>query len=126
MLTTIAVLVFLILTIFIILFQIALVIGKPWGEYTMGGYVKGILPLKLRITAFVSALILTLIGFIGLEKSGIVNLPFSLPNYLIWFVVGYMFLGSILNSITKSKKERMIWRPVTIVLFLCSLYLALG
>ena len=122
MLTTVAIWVYLSLIIFTVFFQLGLVLKMPWGEYTMGGYVKGVLPLKLRISAFVSAVILSFIGYVGLEKAGLINLWLKLPSYFIWFVVCFMFLGIILNSITKSKKERALWLPIIIILFLCSLY----
>ena len=39
-------------------FQIALVAGAPWGEYTMGGQHLGKLPGQFRVTAAVSAIIM--------------------------------------------------------------------
>ena len=126
MLTTIVACIYLLLILFTVFFQLGLVLKMPWGEYTLGGYVKGILPLNLRINAFISAIILTSIGYIGLEKTGLVNLWWKPPSYSIWFVVGFMFLGVILNSITRSKKEKMLWLPVTFILFLCCLYFAFG
>jgi hypothetical protein len=40
---------FLLIILFVILFQIALVFGAPWGEYTMGGKFHGKLPIKISI-----------------------------------------------------------------------------
>ena len=38
----------------VVLFQVALVLGAPWGEYTQGGGTAGSLPVAGRVTAVVS------------------------------------------------------------------------
>ena len=42
----------------VVAFQLALVAGAPWGEYTMGGQCKGRLPRSLRVVEAVSAVIM--------------------------------------------------------------------
>jgi len=34
----------------VILFQIALALGAPWGQYAMGGSFPGVYPVAMRIT----------------------------------------------------------------------------
>ena len=48
------------------LFQVALVLGAPWGEYTQGGSTAGSLPAGQRAVAAVSAvLLLVMAGALG-------------------------------------------------------------
>ena len=42
------------ITFIVIVFQLALAFGAPWGEFTQGGRFKGTLPLSGRILAVLS------------------------------------------------------------------------
>ena len=55
---TVASLIVVVISLGVFAFQIALVAGAPWGEYTMGGQNKGTLPTQLRVGAAVSAVIM--------------------------------------------------------------------
>ena len=106
-------------------FQLALVFGAPWGEYTQGGQTEGKLNRAGRIGAAVSIVILILMAQSILASHGS-GLLAAAPSWLIatgtWFTFGYGILGFIMNWITRSKKERMIWGPVaTVLLILISL-----
>lgn len=110
-----------------VLFQLALALGAPWGEFAMGGKYPGKFPSKIRIAAVFQLLILVFFGTIGLIRSGFILSPFyEFSTKAIWFVVGFFVLGTVMNLITPSKKERNIWAPVTLMLFLTSLKLALS
>lgn len=113
------------LYLFVILFQIGLLIGQPWGEYTMGGYNKGILPVKLRIAPFISILILIFFIIFTIDKTQIFGFSFNFPIYLKWLIIGFNILAFIANSITKSKKERMLWQPITLLILILSIYIFL-
>lgn len=124
MLTLIITTVFVLLTVFTAIFQLGLAVGQPWGEYTMGGRHKGVLPVQMRINAVFSAIVLVFMAYVAIDRSKLFN-PISFqPSSTIWLVTGYMALAVLLNSITKSQKEKKLWQPVTIVLFVCSLYLS--
>lgn len=120
-------LLFILLTTFTIGFQLALVSGAPWGEWTMGGQIRGVLPGIRRCISAVSALVL--LGFIMVvaSRSGLA-LPGlrELSNSLIWVVVAYCLLGCVANAITPSTRERRLWLPVVILLLATSLFVALG
>ncbi|MEI6729134.1 MAG: hypothetical protein WCK98_05835 [bacterium] len=125
MLTLIITTIFVLLTIFTTIFQLGVAIGQPWGEYTMGGRRKGVLPVGMRINAVFSATVLIFMAYVAIDRSKLFN-PVSLqPSSTIWLVTGYMALAVLLNSISKSQKERKLWQPITIVLFVCSLYLSI-
>jgi hypothetical protein len=42
----------------------------------------------------------------------------------MWVVVAYAFLGVVVNAITPSAGERLIWLPVTLVLAGCAIIVA--
>lgn len=104
---------------FVCLFQIALMCGAPWGEYTMGGQTTGKLPVQGRIAAGVSIIVLVVMAqaLLAIHGSGLfVTAPTWLIEALKWFTFGYAILGFLMNWITRSKKERMVWGPVATVL----------
>jgi len=121
-----AAILFTILTSVLILFQLGLAIGMPWGEYAMGGYYPGRFSWKLRLLAIIQGILLTIFAFIVLDKANLLRLEyFSIPSIAIWFVVAFSILTSILNFITKSIKEKKLWFPVSILLLITSLIVAI-
>ncbi|MDF9810693.1 hypothetical protein M2116_001671 [Aurantimicrobium minutum] len=110
------------------IFQIALVAGAPLGEYTMGGQHPGKLPGQFRVTAAVSAVIMVAQSGHYLAQAGILNPALSPGQNAIvnWFWFGFAVLGLIVNSISRSKKERNTWVPVLLVSAICTLLVALN
>lgn len=124
---TIAATVFLGLCALAVLFQLALALGAPWGEYTMGGRFPGRLPPKMRIAALLQIILLLVLAIIVLIKSGGAFSQFySIGKTGIWFVVAFFVLGSLVNLFTPSKGERAIWAPVNILLLITSLIVGLS
>lgn len=114
------------LLLFTILFQVGLLFGKPWGQWTMGGYHPGKLPIKLRLGALVSIFILLFFALFVVDYTGIFGLQFGFPGFVKWFIIGFNILAVLANSVTKSNKERKLWQPITIAMLLLSLILFLG
>lgn len=109
------------------LFQLAMALGAPWGEFAMGGKYPGKFPPKIRIAAIIQLLVLAFFGIIGMIRSGLIlSSWFDFSSKAIWFVVGFFALGTIMNLITPSKKERNLWAPITFFLLLSSLRMALS
>ena len=122
----IAVLIFSMLIIIIVFFQIGLTMGMPWGEYAMGGYFPGRFSWTLRLLAIFQGLLLIIFAIIVLDKTSLFRFGFfSIPSIAIWFVAAFSILTAILNFITKSKKERKVWFPTSILLLITSLIVAL-
>lgn len=118
--------IFTITTSIIILFQIALALGFPWGSASMGGKFPGVYPKKMRILALINAFFLFFLIIIVLSKSNIAFLFFNLfSNYAIWFVVLFTLIQVILHIITSSKIEK-IWLLPVLILFITSLLIALN
>lgn len=113
------------LTFVVAIFQLALALGAPWGEMAMGGKFPGRFPPQMRVAALVQMLLLSLIALVVLTRAGLVfGEYFEFSKLLIWFVVAFFVVGTILNTITPSKRERMLWAPVTFVLLICSFVVA--
>ena len=110
----------------LVLFQLALAVGAPWGALAMGGRFPGKFPPAMRIAALVQIAIYGLMGAIVFARAGLA-LPewFDVSRVAIWFVVGVSGLAVVLNVITPSKWERRLWAPVAILMFAASLRVAL-
>ena len=118
---------FSVLIAFVVAFQLALALGAPWGEMAMGGKFPGRLPPRMRIAALVQIVVLVFIALIVLTRAGVILDEFSsLSKSVIWAVVVFSLIGAILNTITPSKKERMLWAPVSLVLLICATYVAVS
>ncbi|MBE0538819.1 MAG: hypothetical protein IH620_03835 [Ignavibacterium sp.] len=125
MLVTFSAYIFAILSFVIILFQLGLTIGMPWGAASMGGKYPGKYPPRMRVVSLINIFITSFIAVIVLIKSEIIWLQFkSFANVAIYFVVAFSAVATILNTITPSKIERKIWAPVAAILLLTSLIVA--
>lgn len=126
MITTISAIIFSILIGIVILFQGALSMGAPWGSASMGGKYPGKYPPKMRIVAVVNMIVLATTIIIVLVRADII-LPqfYDLSRYAIWAVVLFTAVGTIMNTITPSRIER-IWAPVTALSLIASLIVALN
>ena len=108
------------------IFQLALVFGAPLGRVAWGGAHRG-LPARLRIGSAVSIVIYALIDVIAWDRVGAIDVfpePFS--EVAMWVIFGYFVLGILLNAISRSKPERNLMVPVSIVLAVLSFLIAMG
>lgn len=112
---------FTLLTSGVVLFQLALVAGAPWGALTQGGRAPGTLPGSARAIAFVSAVLLAWFIHVIRARAG------SPPRFrrMAWTVVAYCALGVVANAVTPSAAERALWLPVVTLMFATSLRVAL-
>ena len=119
--------IFSVLVAFTMVFQLALVAGAPLGEFTLGGKWHGRLPPIGRGIALFSTVLLLGFSVVLLARSGLAfpNL-YDASRLIVWVIVGYCALGIIANAATPSARERRIWLPVVIVMFICSTYVALS
>jgi hypothetical protein len=111
----------------VIAFQIALAAGSPWGAYAMGGAFPGQFPPELRVAAILQAGILGLLALVVLARAGIALPKWSRASRrLIWVVVAFSTISLVLNIITPSAGERAIWVPVALVMLICSVIVAVS
>jgi hypothetical protein len=118
---------FTVLVSIVIAFQLALAAGVPWGHLTWGGKFPGKLPQRMRGVAIFSAILLIAFAVIVETRASVILHQWQgLSQILIWIVVAYCALGTVMNVITPSKWERTIWLPVVLLALVCSLIVALG
>lgn len=109
------------------IFQLALALGAPLGEYTLGGRFPGKLPPKIRLAALFQILVMALFVVIVLTRSELIfQSLFQASRIAIWFVVGFFVLGSIANISSSSQKEKRLWGPVNIIMLILSILVALS
>jgi hypothetical protein len=123
--TTIAALVFAVVAVGVIGFQVALVLGAPWGRYAMGGAFPGRFPPPMRVAAAVQAAVIGLLALGVLSTAGLVlpDLAVAFP-WLVWVAVVVSTLAVVLNAISQSAGDRSILVPVGAVLLVSSLLVA--
>jgi hypothetical protein len=109
----------------VVAFQIALVLGAPWGAYAMGGASPGQYPPAMRIGAMVQALLIAGMATVILARAGLVLPGWSrYSHWLVWIAVALTALSFVLNLIPPSAGERAIWAPALALLLITSLIVA--
>jgi putative exporter of polyketide antibiotics len=108
-------------------FQIALALGAPWGAYAMGGAFPGKMPGPMRVAAVVQAILLVAVAVIVLSAAGVV-VPGLVGDltWLTWVPVVVSAIAVVLNASTRSPGERRLWLPITLVLLVSSVVVALS
>lgn len=121
----VALIIFVTLCCLTMIFHVLVAAGLPWGRFTQGGQHDGQLPIKGRMIAVASTIIIALFIIVALTRSGrILHEYSSVSHTAMWVVTVYMALGVVLNAISRCKAERNLWTPVVLILLLCSLVLS--
>ena len=93
----------------------------------MGGRYPGKFPPNMRVGAVIQGAVLAFLAMIVLSRAGVAFPGLSnLMNILIWVAVAISGVSLILNLITQSKWERIIWAPVALLMTVSSLIVALS
>ena len=125
MLITLAALFFALLAAAVVVFQVALVCGAPWGEWTLGGKYAGPLPRRIRPVAALSAVLLMGLSMGVVARAGVAFPAWAASSQVLaWFVVGYCVVGVLANYFTPSRRERMVWLPVVLLMLVTSTIVA--
>ena len=108
-------------------FQVALIAGAPIGRFAWGGQHQ-ILPPRLRVGSVVSIVLYAAFALAILERTSLVTVFGSIGfvQMACWVLFGYFTLGIVMNSISRSKPERNTMVPVSLVLAVLVLVVALG
>ena len=111
----------------VVLFQVALALGAPMGEATMGGraqHVGGVLTPPYRLMALASAALLVLAAFVVLSRAGVVDLGLLEAVVAIgaWVVVGFSVLNTVTNLSGRHPLERWGFSAVTLAVGVLSGY----
>jgi hypothetical protein len=122
-----AAVIFSVLTLIVLGFQLALALGMPWGSLTWGGKFPGVLPASMRGAAVVSALVLAgLIGIVWVRAGALLPEWQPLSRVAIWGVVAYCALGVLANAATPSRWERRLWLPIVCAMLASGTVVALS
>jgi hypothetical protein len=108
-------------------FQLCLALGAPWGRFAWGGQHPERLPAGLRAGSAVSIVLYGVFALVLLGRAGVVDvLPDVVVEVGTWVLLGYFALGVLMNGISRSKHERAVMTPVTLLLAVLTLVVALG
>ena len=104
----------------IVIMTVLVACGLPLGEFTMGGQHK-ILPKKLRVVAVISVAIQIFAMIIILQAGGFISLWFSFTatKYICFFFAAYLSLNTVMNMISKSRKEKYVMTPLSLIAGIC-------
>ncbi len=118
----IAVVVFVVISVL----QLLLALGLPLGKLAYGGkYEK--LPTKMRIMSLVAIGLFALGAISVLERAGIITI-FNNPIFtlvVVWVIAIYLAFNTLLNAISKSKQEKLIMTPLSLILSICCFIVAI-
>jgi hypothetical protein len=98
-------------------FQVALAAGAPLGRAGWGGAHER-LPRNLRVASAAAAVVWVLAALIVLAGAEFEASPItaSVADWATWVLAGLLLVGAVLNLISRSRPERIIWGPVALVL----------
>ncbi|MGN6501467.1 MAG: hypothetical protein ACTHKX_01015 [Pseudolysinimonas sp.] len=110
----------------LVVFQLALALGAPWGHLAWGGQQRVLSPQR-RAASAASIAIYVVIALIELDRAGAVSLLPDLVSVIAaWVVFAYLCVGVVMNLLSRSVPERAVMTPVAAVLAVLSLLVALG
>ena len=104
----------------IVIMSVALIFGAPLGAFTLGGHFK-VFPAKLRIVLAVQLLLQVFFAVILLQLGGYMSLWLS---HKVTKIVGiafavYLTLNCFGNMFSKSKKEKIVMTPLSVITAVC-------
>lgn len=104
----------------VIILSVLLICGLPLGELTMGGHYR-VFPKKLRIVLIIQLFIQMFFVVIILQMGGIIPLWFSdnVTRIICIIMAVYLSLNTVMNFISKSKKEKYIMTPLSFASAIC-------
>lgn len=127
MIAAIAAIAFTVISGLLVLFQLALALGAPWGRFAWGGQHPGVLPRGYRAGSLIAIPLYAFLASIILDRGGVIaGYPAGFSTVASWVVVGFLALGVVVNAISRSKAERLAMTPVALLLAVLALLVALG
>lgn len=104
----------------VIILSVLIICGLPLGDLTMGGQYK-VFPKKLRLVLVTQLILQIFFVIVILQMGGFLSLWFSeKATRIIGIVMAvYLSLNTIMNFVSKSKKEKYIMTPLSFVAALC-------
>ena len=110
------------LTAVVCAFHLAVILGAPWGQLTMGGRWDGALPWQGRVVSALSMSLLAGLAVVVLARAGVLRL--RLPGWAIWVVMAILGVAVVEHLLTPSAAERDLWLPQILVMLVCAVVVA--
>lgn len=104
----------------ILVVYLLVVLGYPYGEYIMGGKYKT-LPEKMKPVWIVAIAIQLIMMLTLLQAGNIININISgkVVTVLAYIFAIYISLSVLANLASRSKKERLLMTPLSLVIAIC-------
>ena len=104
----------------VLVLSFLIICGLPLGELTMGGQYK-VFPKKLRMVLVTQLILQVFFVIVILQMGGFVPLWFSVRvTKIIGIVMAvYLSLNTLMNFVSKSKKEKYIMTPLSFITAIC-------
>ncbi len=104
----------------VIIISILLICGLPLGELTMGGQYK-VFTKKLRIVLVAQLIMQIFFVVIILQMGEIIPLwfPYNVTRIICIVMAVYLSINTVMNCISRSKKEKYIMTPLSFVSAIC-------
>lgn len=104
----------------VIILSVLIICGLPLGELTMGGQYK-VFPKKLRLVLVTQLILQIFFVIVILQMGSFFPLWFSKEvTKIICIVMSvYLSLNTVMNFVSKSKKEKCIMTPLSFVAAVC-------
>jgi hypothetical protein len=110
----------------VIVFQLSIVLGAPFGAAAWGGTDSGRLPADLRLASAFAAAVWSIAALTVLSRGGFKfsPVPPTAARRGTWALVGLLALGTVMNLASTSNWERFGWAPLVFALALACYRLA--
>ena len=104
----------------VVVMSVALILGAPLGEFTLGGQFK-VFPAKVRGVLATQLLLQVFFAIVLLQLGGFMPLWFS---HKVTKIIGialavYLSMNCLVNLASKSKKEKYVMTPLSVVTAVC-------
>ena len=104
----------------VVIMSVALILGAPLGEFTLGGQFK-VFPAKLRVVLATQLLLQVFFAIVLLQLGGFMPLWFS---HKVTKIIGialavYLSMNCLANLASKSKKEKFVMTPLSVITAVC-------
>ena len=109
-----------VLLLLVVVMIVALIFGAPLGAFTLGGRFK-VFPAKLRILLAVQLLLQVFFAIVLLQLGGYMSLWFShkVTKVLGVALAAYLTMNCLANLASKSKKEKYVMTPLSVITAVC-------
>ena len=104
--------------------QLLLIAGAPLGRFAWGGQ-NAVLPRSARVGSAVAIVLYGIFALLMLQAADtLAVLPAGAADIAIWVLTAYFAVGVAMNAASRSRPERALMTPVSLVLALLCLVLA--